>query len=536
MTSYWFARRSKHTEHQHPFLVFDTQDHLHFPLTLFAKEACSRLGSKTVPTYLYALCPYFTWLDTNVWQVRMGQTWDASPQQVRRSIDDYLVQKLQCQLLPQHQGWKYVAITAGTKSTLRIFLAALKLYYQIMRERQMYSFANPLVDSTSMTIAAAVAHLEREGDEQTPPRMPDQSGVEALRNKPKRRLTDSYYKLEHDEWQPQIIDDPMLPGYILKGGQTLPLDILQQGVETWNQWREEHTDIQPDLSDADLRKAKLSHANLQRALLTGANLFNIEFHEANLEEADLSQAFLRRANLSYANLQGTDLKEANLHKANLSYANLRHADLWQTDFRGADFSEANLGFAHLSEADLSEADLSKSLLYNADLTSATLSSANLSEAYLALAVFGQANLSYANLRDTDLSRADLNHANFSQADLSQANLSYAALVGTDLRGANLNYANLRCAALVGTDLRGTILRHCSVYGISAWNVKLEGARQESLVITRQDGPNITVDNLKIAQFIYLLLNNTEIRDIIDTITSKVVNFEIKLSIFWELLC
>jgi len=55
------------------------------------------------------------------------------------------------------------------------------------------------------------------------------------------------------------------------------LDILQQGVETWNQWREEHTDIQPDLSDADLRKAKLSHANLQRALLTGANLFNIEF-------------------------------------------------------------------------------------------------------------------------------------------------------------------------------------------------------------------------------------------------------------------
>ncbi len=33
---------------------------------------------------------------------------------------------------------------------------------------------------------------------------------------------------------------------------------------------------------------------------------------------------------------------------------------------------------------------------------------------------------------------------------------------------------------------------------------------------------ITVDNLKIAQFIYLLLNNKEIRDVIDTITSKVV--------------
>ena len=31
-----------------------------------------------------------------------------------------------------------------------------------------------------------------------------------------------------------------------------------------------------------------------------------------------------------------------------------------------------------------------------------------------------------------------------------------------------------------------------------------------------------LDNLKVAQFVYLLLNNAEIRDVIDTITSKVV--------------
>ncbi len=223
MTSYWFARRSKNAEHQHPFMIFDTQDHLHFPLTLFAKEACSRLDLKTVPTYLYQLCPYFTWLDTNIWQVRMGQSWNAPPMQVRRSIDDYLVQKLQCQLLPQHHGWKYVVLTAGTKSTLRIFLAALKLYYQIMCEHKLYPFANPLVDSMSATIAAAISHVEYEKGGQKPPPMPPQSGVEAPQNRPKHRLTDSYYKLEHDEWQPQIIDDPLLPGYILKGGRTLPL-------------------------------------------------------------------------------------------------------------------------------------------------------------------------------------------------------------------------------------------------------------------------------------------------------------------------
>ena len=47
-------------------------------------------------------------------------------------------------------------------------------------------------------------------------------------------------------------------------------------------------------------------------------------------------------------------------------------------------------------------------------------------------------------------------------------------------------------------------------------------QQENLIITPQDEPTITVDNLKIAQFIYLLLNNQEIRDVIDTITSQVV--------------
>jgi hypothetical protein len=39
-------------------------------------------------------------------------------------------------------------------------------------------------------------------------------------------------------------------------------------------------------------------------------------------------------------------------------------------------------------------------------------------------------------------------------------------------------------------------------------------------ITDPDEPVITVDNIKIAQFIYLLLNNKEIRDVIDTVGRK----------------
>ena len=87
----------------------------------------------------------------------------------------------------------------------------------------------------SATIAAAIAHLEHEEDEHQPPPMPQESGVEAPRNKPSHRLTDNYYKLERDEWVPRIINDPKLPGLILEGGQKLSLKYTRQRdqVVTW---------------------------------------------------------------------------------------------------------------------------------------------------------------------------------------------------------------------------------------------------------------------------------------------------------------
>jgi hypothetical protein len=61
-----------------------------------------------------------------------------------------------------------------------------------------------------------------------------------------------------------------------------------------------------------------------------------------------------------------------------------------------------------------------------------------------------------------------------------------------------------------------------VFGISVWDVNLKGAIQSNLVITPPRQSIVQVDNLEVAQFIYLILNNSKIREVIDTITSKVV--------------
>jgi uncharacterized protein YjbI with pentapeptide repeats len=263
-------------------------------------------------------------------------------------------------------------------------------------------------------------------------------------------------------------------------------------VAAWNAWRDRNPDIVPDLRRADLSGADLSRANLVGADLRGANL---------------SEAYLGRANLSGAKLIEAYLREANLRDANLRDANLRDAGASGANLRGANLSGAYFGGANFSGADLRAADLSGAYLRGANLGGVTLGDANL----------GAANLIEANLIGADLRGANLSDANLSLAYLSEANLS-----GANLSGANLSVADLQSTILIGTDFSGADLSGCRIYGVSAWGLKLERSRQRNLIITCFGTPEITVDNIEVAQFVYLLLHNEKLRDLIDTITSKAV--------------
>ena len=122
----------------------------------------------------------------------------------------------------------------------------------------------------------------------------------------------------------------------------------------------------------------------------------------------------------------------------------------------------------------------------------------------------KASLRYANLVDANLTGANLTEADLYNADLIRSNLTNATLTGSDLTLADLVETNLTNAEISG----------CRIYGASAWNVTLENTSQKDMVISRKDEPIVTVDDLEVGQFIYLMLNNTKIRDVINTITSK----------------
>ena len=87
------------------------------------------------------------------------------------------------------------------------------------------------------------------------------------------------------------------------------LAILKQGVEVWNTWRQEHPDVQPDISGADLEGAILVEANLSGVDCTGVHLRGADLFGADLRGANLHAANLFAANLFGAQLTGADLSE-----------------------------------------------------------------------------------------------------------------------------------------------------------------------------------------------------------------------------------
>ncbi len=204
---------------------------------------------------------------------------------------------------------------------------------------------------------------------------------------------------------------------------------------------------------------------LLEVLKQGAEVWNVWRREHPNEAIDLSGAKLRRSRLASADLRG---------------ANLARADLREADLAGADLTQAVLSDIHGGNASFERADLSGVCAWGAGFWR-------------------------ANLTDANLAGAELWQGNFANAVLTRANLT-----GADLTGARL----------VECDLRHAVLRNAIVYGVAVWKVRLDDAIQSELVITQPTEPRITVDDLELAQFVYLLLNHQKLRHILNAFTQK----------------
>lgn len=205
------------------------------------------------------------------------------------------------------------------------------------------------------------------------------------------------------------------------------LSILEKGVDVWNEWRQNNSHINPDLSNS----------NLKGKTLVGANFLNAGFENSNLSLTDLSMA-------------------------------------------------------NLTGAQFLKADLSHSIFKNAIISDTS---------------FSYADLSFANCAECVLFKTDFIRANLSSTDFSNAQLLDCGREG---------------ALLIQTNLYKTTIKRARIYGVSAWDVIGDECTQEDLIVTPPGATELFVEDIEVAQFIYLMLNNQKVKNVIEAITSKAV--------------
>jgi uncharacterized protein YjbI with pentapeptide repeats len=201
------------------------------------------------------------------------------------------------------------------------------------------------------------------------------------------------------------------------------------------------------------------------------------------------QPDLSRLRFEYERFDGINLREANLEYSSFVAASLRGADL-----RQCFLNETVL------DGDMEQVDLSRAFMHGTSLTGARLRGSNLNSVYAWSADFSEADLADATLRESSL--------------------EWCEFGGTVLTGADLSGADLSCSRLIGADLRNAKLTSARVFGVSVWGVQTDGAEQLALEVGKPDEPSITVDDLEMAQFIYLLLHKAEVRRLVESVTSK----------------
>lgn len=217
--------RPKNVLSEYSLVVVDGNGKPHRMLTIFYDELLHELSDGAARTYLNNLLPYFTYLATDTWRQHRNDTWESPPEAVRESVRDYLLRKLQCKVR-QSGTHEFVFLTAQSPSSVRIFLSALKKFYQIARLSNRYPHTHPLADPVTLVMQEMEQDKRRDGSSR--PKMPQESGVEPP--KQPSHLSENYFRLVGEDWVPQPIDDPELHTRLLAGFEKAKLGLRDQIV------------------------------------------------------------------------------------------------------------------------------------------------------------------------------------------------------------------------------------------------------------------------------------------------------------------
>ena len=121
-------------------------------------------------------------------------------------------------------------------------------------------------------------------------------------------------------------------------------------------------------SDADLRGALFSGANLNDKNLTGAILIGVDFTETlSIERANFSGTNLENANFENTNLNDSEFWGANLRNVSFENADLRNTSFYRTELLNVNFKGTNLTGARIYYGPIDGSNFTGALTRNLEL-------------------------------------------------------------------------------------------------------------------------------------------------------------------------
>ncbi|MEY9976996.1 tyrosine-type recombinase/integrase [Lysinibacillus sp. RC79] len=207
---YWYEYCPKCTKSKYNLLVFKN-DQPFLPLTDYYHDCLGRIDKTSARSYLNCILPFFKWLDRLSNYKRKRVAWNDNAEKIRTVVEDYLTNEMYCKIRDK-DTYRFVSLTRKSPNSISHFLSALKSFYKAMIRLGYYTYCNPFIDDKATPYQFRESSVRKNKS-----RMPAIAGTEEPLNH--RRLTDSYFKIINEEWQPQIIDDIELPYQVYLAGK-----------------------------------------------------------------------------------------------------------------------------------------------------------------------------------------------------------------------------------------------------------------------------------------------------------------------------
>jgi uncharacterized protein YjbI with pentapeptide repeats len=320
-----------------------------------------------------------------------------------------------------------------------------------------------------------------------------------------------------------------------------------------------------NFQESRINRVEFIDTTIKDTKFTGAKLTNVDFIESNLANNDFICAILKNVNFSNSNFEYTGFNGSEIRNTKFKGSKINYSFFEDTRLKNVDFSDCkfqlscfekaktiqaktkenplilfdNASFyggefngSKLINSSFKNAQLESITANNSDFKLCTFQKSNIFSSVLKNSIFNASIFSYASIFQTNCSDSDfygcdffgteLVDSNFTNVAFSGSNMTYSNLTESNLTDSILNGVELHGAILVDLNINGANLSHSHIYGVNVWGLIGEPKEQLDLLITPWDEPEVTVDNIEVAQFIHLLLTNEKLKKLIDTITSKVV--------------